>query len=106
MSQQKLAARIGCRSNSLSRIERGRRGISQAMLAQIAEVLDVPLLDLRPSGSADVLGPLNPNEIKAIEAMRRLSPHRQELVTVFALGLVTGESQERGEHSIPSLIPD
>lgn len=85
LTQVQLAERIGADSMAISRLERGVSVPSVRRLAQIAEVLDVPLRDLfdfeaRPSrdpaeaqiaGIAALLRGRSPAEVKRIAAAVR-----------------------------------
>jgi transcriptional regulator with XRE-family HTH domain len=77
VSAPDMAGRLGIERESVYRIERKRKGVSSARLAQWAEALDMAVEDLwRPPGrpSLDAMVEGTPEEIQdmAVDIVRRL----------------------------------
>lgn len=99
LSQEQLAARIGCSQSTLSNYEKGRRRLYLAQLENIAEVLNKPIeyfmqplaVESEHSGMEAVL-PDQP-EIKALqEAIYALSPAGRQLAIDFVFWLKQREA--------------
>ncbi len=99
LSQEQLAARIGCSQSTLSNYEKGRRRLYLAQLEKIAEVLNKPIeyfmqpLTLERDHSGMEAISTNQPEIKALqEAIEALSPAGRRLAIDFALWLKQREA--------------
>lgn len=55
LTQQELAARVGCAQSEISRIERGERRVSVERLRQLAVALEIPAARLLEDGLARAL---------------------------------------------------
>ncbi|MFZ5651773.1 MAG: helix-turn-helix domain-containing protein [Bacillota bacterium] len=93
LSQEQLAARVGCSQSTLSNYEKGKRRIYLAQLERIAEVLQRPIdYFMQPpseqeSVAAGELGP-DSTDIKAmLEALEKLSPVQRKLAVDFVIWL-------------------
>lgn len=98
LSQEQLAARVGCSQSTLSNYEKGKRRIYLAQLEKIAEVLQKPIdYFMQPLSDREGVfeGESRPDDtdIKTmLEAMEKLSPAQRKLAVDFVLWL-----SQRGE---------
>ncbi len=100
LSQEQLAAKIGCSQSSLSNYEKGRRRLYLAQLEKIAEELQKPMdYFMQPLTEDDAEKPAEPSgtgetELKeAMEALLKLSPAGRRLAVDFVIWLK--EREER-----------
>jgi len=99
LSQEQLAAKIGCSQSTLSNYEKGRRRLYLAQLENIAEVLNKPIeyfmqplaVEGEPSGLEEIS--TDQPETRALqEAIYALSPAGRQLAIDFVLWLKQREA--------------
>lgn len=104
LSQEQLAAKIGCSQSTLSNYEKGRRRLYLAQLEKIAEELQKPIeFFMQPLADDFADGPVDtatetswadePDVKKLLDALVKLSPAGKRLAVDFVIWLK--EREER-----------
>lgn len=101
LSQEQLAARVGCSQSTLSNYEKGKRRIYLAQLEKIAEVLQKPIdhfmqpVQERPDAVEGGIGPESEDIMTMLKAMEKLSPARRKMAVDFVMWLSQREEGEQ-----------
>ncbi|MCL6611091.1 MAG: helix-turn-helix domain-containing protein [Peptococcaceae bacterium] len=100
LSQEQLAARIGCSQSTLSNYEKGRRRLYLAQLEKIAEELQKPMEYFMQPLSDDAEGTgtkadrnCDPDAEALMAALARLSPAGRRLAVDFIIWLAQREEK-------------
>jgi transcriptional regulator with XRE-family HTH domain len=100
LSQEQLAAKIGCSQSTLSNYEKGKRRLYLAQLERIAEELQKPIeyfmqpLPGETSDYTDQADWAGDTDLRALlEALDKLSPAGKRLAVDFAVWLVQREEK-------------
>lgn len=103
LSQEQLAAKIGCSQSTLSNYEKGRRRLYLAQLEKIAEVLQKPIdyflqpVEEKDAGLNSPPAALDDADIQAVlDALQKLSPASRKLVVDFVLWMKEREEGQNG----------
>ncbi|MFZ5591627.1 MAG: helix-turn-helix domain-containing protein [Bacillota bacterium] len=106
LSQEQLAARLGCSQSTLSNYEKGKRRLYLAQLEKIARVLQKPLEyfmqplteEWNEEGQPGHAPPLPDGEAqKVLKVLAGLSPAHRRLAIDFILWLKKREEEEDGK---------
>ncbi len=100
LSQEQLAARIGCSQSTLSNYEKGRRRLYLAQLEKIAEELQKPIEYFMQPLAEDAAGSTteggwagDPDAKTLMAALAKLSPAGRRLAVDFVLWLAQREEK-------------
>ncbi|MGB9803636.1 helix-turn-helix domain-containing protein [Desulfofundulus sp.] len=102
LSQEQLAAKIGCSQSALSNYEQGKRRLYLAQLEKIAEVLHKPIdyflqpVEEKDAGRNTAYTDVDTDIQAVLDALRKLSPASRKLVVDFILWMKEREEKHNG----------
>ncbi|SHF05217.1 Transcriptional regulator, contains XRE-family HTH domain [Desulfofundulus australicus DSM 11792] len=103
LSQEQLAAKIGCSQSTLSHYEQGKRRLYLAQLEKIAQVLQKPIdyffqpVEEKSAAPHRSVAAPDDAEIQAVlDALQKLSPASRKLVVDFVLWMKEREEAQNG----------
>lgn len=90
LSQEELAAMVGCARTNITRLEAGKFNATLKLLTRIADALSVGIADLFPSDADD------PDFLLIIQVWKALSPEHRRAAAMM-LGGLAGSAQPTRE---------